>query len=99
MHTRETGAHAVRVSVLHARAEITQPNFLPGTTCVRTAAEAKASFLALDVFVPHPSNSSRRGTHPGGTRIGTDSSEGRSRVDNASMARFCNAGRTLVHRC
>jgi hypothetical protein len=54
--------------------------FLAGHRRHRTAAEAIMTFLALDVFVPHPRESSSRRIHPGGmSRIESDSSEGRLR--------------------
>jgi hypothetical protein len=46
------------------------------------------TFLALDVFVPHPRESSSRRIHPGGmSRIESDSSEGRLRANPPSKAR------------
>ena len=58
---------------------------------MKIEAEAKASLFALAVLVPHPRESVTRPTTPSGTRIGSDSSEGRPQADPASMARCCNA--------
>ncbi len=80
-HARETRARGARERFArtggHHVAE-----FLTGHRRHRTAAEAIMTFLALDVFVPHPRESSSRQIHPGGTsRIESDSSEGRLRAD------------------
>ena len=64
---------------------------------VKIAAEAKTSLFALDVFVPHPSESCNRGTHRA-ERIGSDFLRGQApgRFDGALL--HCQIIR-MVHRC